>query len=269
MKETTEMSQPVFRRVSPAVGAEVVGLDLREPLSGALEKTLRDAWYRYGLLLFRDQDLSLDDLSRIASAFGEVSLAGEFGKRRYVSNVAADEDAVAKAGELPFHCELANTENPLYGLILYGIEVPPESAGGATIFANAHLAYETLPDAVKARIKGRDIVLRAGHYDQAVPDIATHPVVFPHPITGEAILFWNPRHYVEMVGLSSDESAPLVDEFSKRIHDPSLHYRHTWRQCDLIVWDNFKLQHAREDFDPNERRHLHRTQLGAPVPVEA
>jgi taurine dioxygenase len=68
--------------------------------------------------------------------------------------------------------------------MLYALGVP--SAGGDTLFANGYKAYETLPDAIKRRIDGRQ-ALNAYDYDTAAMKRGTrlaegvpsyvHPVV--------------------------------------------------------------------------------------------
>src|SRR6202048_5143312 len=59
--------------LSPAIGAEIVGLDLRTPLDNAQFGVVLDAWHRYCILLFRNQHLETEDQLRFAGRFGELS----------------------------------------------------------------------------------------------------------------------------------------------------------------------------------------------------
>ena len=53
---------PVIGKIHPHVGAEVSGVDLREPLDEDVFAIVRDAFHQYSVLVFRGQDIS-DDLS--------------------------------------------------------------------------------------------------------------------------------------------------------------------------------------------------------------
>jgi taurine dioxygenase len=51
-------------------GATVQGIDLRQPLDADTVTRLRQAWLQHQVLAFPGQDLSLEDLERIALHFG-------------------------------------------------------------------------------------------------------------------------------------------------------------------------------------------------------
>src|SRR5690242_19076040 len=70
----TSSSAIAINALSPALGAEVVGLDLRRPLDSATVKTIRDAFDRNIVLVIRDQDLSEEDQLRAAGYFGKVAI---------------------------------------------------------------------------------------------------------------------------------------------------------------------------------------------------
>src|SRR6266511_5690876 len=69
---TTTMATTTIRPLSPALGAEVTGIDLRQPLDPATVKALRDAFDQNIVLCIRDQKLSEDDQLRAAGYFGKV-----------------------------------------------------------------------------------------------------------------------------------------------------------------------------------------------------
>src|SRR5579872_4419800 len=143
-----------FRPVSPLFGFEVRGLDLRRPVDDETQARLRDAWDKQALLLFRDQELDEEQLDRVASTFGEISFDGFYSN--YVSNVVPK--ALVPEGELKFHMDFSFSPNPLRGIMLYAYEAPPEGAGGETLYAHAHLVWEILPPALKAKIKDLQVV---------------------------------------------------------------------------------------------------------------
>jgi taurine dioxygenase len=266
-----------FRPLAPFLGAEVRGVDLSRELSAAIADELRAAWHRYGVLLFRDQHLDEEQQLRVGRIFGEISDDGEYGVQNYVSNVI--ENGLTPHGELAFHCDHSWSEHPLRGLMLYGIEVPPPGAGGATVFADVKRAYELLPPEVKARIEGLQIVHTYPDQSKHVPipgpdprpgmPTATHPLAMPHPVTGETVLFCSARHFDRIAGWGPAEGLALVRELVTYIDRPEVQFAHEWRAGDLVVFDNFRAQHARTDFDRSHRRHLRRTQIGEPAAVPA
>ncbi len=258
-----------LRPVSDKFGVEVLGVDLRTDLDAATLDALRAAWHEHALLLFRGQELSDEQLDRVASIFGSISYEGEY--PHYVSNV--DPNGLVPAGELKFHMDFSWSDRPLRGLMLYGYEVPPPGAGGDTLFANVRLAYQLMPPELRARIAQLRIVhsttaVEGGSYGSYV-STSVHPIAFPHPVTGETVLYCSPRHFAGIEGLDDDQAAELCAELATYIQRAEVMYRHVWQPLDLVVWDNIKLQHARTDFDPKYRRHLRRTQIAAAAAVPA
>ena len=272
------MSNPQVRfeiRALPGpFGAEVIGLDTREPLpeDGRLE--LQRAWNKFALLLFRDQSLTAQEQLRLARVFGEIETENPEPLSEYVSNVVAE--GLNPYGELGFHHDNSAYPKLLRGIMLYSLEVPPEDAGGDTLFADARAAYRNLPGSLRSRISG--LTIRHGRPDrtkrEAIPGIrpeamkGERPLVLAHPVTNEPQLFLSRRHADRIVELPAEESGPLIDELSSYISRPEVVYRHVWRERDLLIWDNIALQHGRTDFDPKWRRHLRRTLIGEPATPE-
>ncbi len=261
------MRAPVLeiRPLAP-FGAEVRGLDLREAQPVETQAILRAALTEHALLFLRDQDLARDDLFRFATMFGNISDQGEAaGGYNYVSNVnapginAAGEVTLTTGnGELEFHLDHCFQESPLKAIVLHAIEVPNE--GGDTLFTDMRAITRRLPPALVAQLKGRTIrhrsPTRTGNPE------ATHPVMLEHPVSGVPLLFFSKMHAMEIHGLSKEASDALIKELPTYIGRPETTLRHTWRPNDLVIWDNLVLQHARTNFDPAERRHLQRVQIG-------
>src|SRR4029079_5287915 len=149
--------------------------------------------------------------------------------------------------------------------MLYAIEIP--SVGGNTLFANAYLAYELLPDDIKRRIAGRK-ALNAYDYDTAAtirktdvpagaPSFA-HPVVRTHPATGRKALYVNRLMTRRIEGLPAAESEELLNLLFDHQEQPQFIYEHVWRVGDILMWDNRCTLHARTDFSAGERRLMRR-----------
>src|SRR5260370_27974302 len=64
---------PTAGPLSPAIGAEIVDLDLRAPLDDVQFEAVLRAWHHHCVLLFRKQHLEAEDQLRFAGRFGELS----------------------------------------------------------------------------------------------------------------------------------------------------------------------------------------------------
>ena len=260
-----------FRSLSPSVGAEVVGLDLRDPIPDAVKQQLVDAWRERALLLFKHQSLTNERLAEAARIFGEIDTTSRNDNdgMYYISNVA--KDGQNPHGELGFHKDHLHYPRPMRGIMLFAIETPPPGAGGDTLFSDSRLAHMPLPGALRDRIS--TLTIRHGERVPNVPgkqamlvdspnaQQADHPLVFRHPVTGDDVLFLSGRHVDRVLGLDASDSSALIDELSSYIGRPEISYRHVWEPGDLVLWDNLALHHARTDFDPSYRRHLSRAQI--------
>lgn len=266
------------RPLSPALGGEVVGLDLSAPLAADAAAELKNAWHRHQVLVFRGQSISADDQRRLVACFGELQAPRSRIPRvnpdiLYVANVTVDGDrGELPEGDMQFHADQCYYDTPTGGAILYAIEVPRQ--GGNTLFANMYRAYETLPQALRARLEERDVLFaydyakNAYHRDK-VDETAprhVHPAVIRHPATGRPVLFVNRLMAERIVGLPPAESEALLAELFDHIERPEHVYEHRWRKGDVVVWDNFSTLHARTDFDPAERRVLRRMAIRGTTP---
>lgn len=281
--------------LSPAIGAEIRGVDLSQELSAAEVGIIREAWKNYLVLLFRNQDLSEDDQVRFTKYFGPLktrnrpaSERNEAGRTKYeetmlVSNIREDGKLIGSLpdGEMQFHSDGCYSEIPLGNTFLYAIQIPRQ--GGDTLFLNMCDAYDTLPSALKARVEGR-LAVNAYHYGTTLRDENedytklphyAHPVVRLHPESGRKALYVSrlmTRHIEAMPKTESDE---LLHALFDHIEQPKFVYAHKWTPGDLVVWDNSRTLHARTDFSDSERRLLRRTctagerVVGAPYPANA
>jgi len=253
------------------LGADVKGLDLREPLSAEWVRPLRQAFLEHQVLLFRDQRLSEEDQVRFTRYFGEpVPHVREQPDRPIpeifiISNVTENGVPIGALGneEIAFHSDLSYLPSPGSISILYAIEVPQR--GGETMWANCYLAYDSLAPELRGRIEG----LRAAHFhprrEQNPPRPAVHPIVRTHPETRKRSLYVNPHFTRYVEGLSSEESRALLDRLLLQVSSPRFVWTHPWRAGDLVMWDNRCTLHRRESFDNNSRRVMKRTQiLGEP-----
>jgi len=214
---------PTFalRPLSPALGVEIIGVDLSEEIDDYTFAQIRDAWHRNLVILLRGQELSEEDQVRFAEKFGPPAVihTKQFVRNHpavmLISNIREDGKPIGALpdGEMHFHTDQCHQERPAMASMLYALEVP--STGGNTLFANGYAAYETLPDGMKRLIEGRK-ALNAYDYDSAAMKRGTrlaegvpsyvHPVVRTHPATGRKALYVNRLMTVRIEGLPEPES---------------------------------------------------------------
>jgi taurine dioxygenase len=270
------------RPLSPALGAEIVGVDLGQEIDDRTFAQIRDAWHQHLVILLRDQELNEEDQVRFAEKFGPPAVihTKQFVRNHpavmLISNIREDGKPIGALpdGEMHFHTDQCHQERPAMASMLYAIEVP--RAGGNTLFANGYKAYETLPDALKLRIAGRK-ALNAYDYDTAAMKRGTrlaegvpsceHPVVRTHPATGRKALYVNRLMTVRIEGLPADESDDLLDTLFAHQERREFVYEHVWRPGELLMWDNRCTLHARTDFSPDERRLMRRVTILGEKPV--
>ena len=270
------------RPLSASIGAEIVGLDLSQPMSDALFAKVLDTWHQNLVILFRDQQLREDDQVRFGALFGPpaVSHTKRFTTANpavmLISNIRENGQMIGALpdGEMHFHSDQCHQERPAMASMLYALEVP--SKGGNTLFANAYKAYETLPESIKTRIEGRK-ALNAYDYQAAATHRGTrlregipscwHPAVRTHPATGKKALYVNRLMTIAIEGMPEEESDRLLGTLFDHQEQPQFVYEHVWRPHDLLLWDNRCALHARTDFSAAERRLLRRLTILGEKPV--
>ena len=266
-----------------ALGAEVIGVDLRA-LEDETFAATHQAWLDHQVLLFRDLQLTDDDLVAISRRFGDLDEAPvqETGRRfveghpeiYVVSNVVQDGMAIGSlgSGEAVWHTDMSYLPDPPKASALYALEVPP--IGGDTSFCSMYAAWEALPVPLQRRVEclrvKHDGTYNSGGYvregvtptgDPRTSPGTFHPLVYPHPETGRRALYLGRRRNAYIEGWSLDDSDALLDEIWAHATRESLTWRHQWRAGDLVLWDNRCTMHRRDAFDPTARRVMHRTQI--------
>jgi taurine dioxygenase len=272
-----------------ALAADIEGVDLSKALDAASLASIVEAWSEHLVLRFRGQKLSDPDLERFSAMLGPLDKAPTYSKGvrtdvgsdfvTVISNVVVNGVAIGDLGnaEALWHTDMSYNETPPMASALYSLEIPP--VGGETGFCNMYQAWETLPQDLRQRISGRMCVhdsstnsvggLRGGH--EAVTDVtktpgARHPMVITHPVTKRECLFLGRRRNAYIVGLPINESEELLDAVWAHTTKKELSWYQEWQVGDLILWDNRCVMHRRDDFDPNSRRIMHRTQIAGSKP---
>ena len=277
-----------LERLSPALGARVKDFDAGQVPDPQVVAALEQALAEHGVLVFRDQRLTPQAQVDFSRCFGPLEphvfenarLEGHPEIYVLSNRVEAGKAAGRSYAGLYWHSDMSYRPLPAMGSLLYALEIP--RIGGDTLFVNMEQVYESLSAGLQELLVGLRAVhdfshadrvffarredggrLSARHRAQTPP--AEHPVVRTHPLSGRRSLFVNPGFTSRFVGMTEEESAPILDMLYQRATDPAFSYRHQWRRGDLVFWDNRSGMH-RGVGDYQGRRHMHRTTVRGDEP---
>jgi taurine dioxygenase len=265
-----------IRKLTPAIGAEVSGIDLGGPLSNAQASALHDALMAHQVIFFRDQQMSVEQHKALGRLFGDLlvhpAAKAELEGHPEIRVVHADETTKVATGEV-WHSDMSCEPEPPMGSILYLHEGP--EAGGDTQFANMYLAYEALSEPIKRLCEGLTATHSSAHVysdgaygrsDKKFPE-AVHPVVRTHPVTGRKALFINRGFTTRIMELRRAESDALLELLLRHAETPEFQCRFRWQRHSVAFWDNrCALHRATFDYHPAVR-HGHRVTIKGDRPT--
>jgi len=286
-----------IRQIHPHFVGEVSGADLRTPISNAQATTLEDAINRYGVLVFRNQDITDEQQMAFSEHFGKLEVPD------LKSNITKDEDRrlgkfmadisnldrghnildgnsrqrMFNLGNRLWHSDSSYRTVPAKLSLLSARVVP--SRGGETQFADMCAAYDALDESLKMEIEGliceHSLMYSRGRlgFDDFSPEEKENfkPVlqtlVRTHPATGRRSLFLS-AHAGRIIGWPTAAARVLLEELTELATRPEFVYTHHWQPFDLVVWDNRRTMHRARRFDEvNEIRDMRRTTVAGEAPT--
>jgi taurine dioxygenase len=268
------------RRISGALGAEILGVDLRKDLAEETVAAIRRAFLEHLVVFFHDQPLTPALFMAFARRMGKPieypQVKGIAGFPEVIE-VKKLEHERQNFGGL-WHSDTAYLEIPPMGSMLLAREVPPY--GGDTEFANQYAAYEALSEGMRKLLDGMVAVNASTKADatrtredrmkeQGLATrqfLAEHPVVRTHPETGRKALYVNVGHTVRFKDMTEEESEPLLEFLYRHQVRPELTCRFRWRVGSLAFWDNRCTQHNPLNDYHGHRRVMHRITLAGDKP---
>lgn len=277
------------RPLPGGIGAEIVGIDLGRALSTNDFERVHRAHLDHHLVVFRDQRITAQQHIDFSRRFGRlmVHVLHQFHLPGHpeilvVSNIVENGKPIGlgDAGKY-WHSDISYKPLPSLGSLLHAQELPSE--GGDTLFADMHMAYDTLPAHLRHAIEGRQAVhsylAKYGQMQKEAnwrPTLSAeqlaqvqevvHPVVRTHPETGRKALFVSEGFTTHIVGLPEGEGRQILDELFAHSIQPEHIYRHQWREHDLVFWDNRSLMHLAAGTPTHLRRKLYRTTIEGDAP---
>jgi alpha-ketoglutarate-dependent 2,4-dichlorophenoxyacetate dioxygenase len=283
-----------IRQIHPVFVGEVSGVDLTRPLSRADIAAIEAGMDRYAVLVFRDQNITDEQQIAFTRNFGEIenSAGGNVTKPHEkrlnplmndVSNLGHDNRPLARddrrrlfnLGNQLWHSDSSFRAIPAKYSVLSGRTVAKK--GGNTEFADMRAAYDALDGETEQLVE--DLVCEHSLlYSRGLLGFDVTPeeramfrpvrqrLVRTHPVTGRKSLYLA-SHAGTIVGWPMPEARALLRDLSEHATQPQFVHAHTWRQYDLVMWDNRQLMHRVRRFHESEVRDMRRTTVAGDAPT--
>lgn len=257
-------------RIGGNIGAEIRGLDLRGPIAADTFDALHAAFVRHEVLVFRDQDITIDEQMAFGRLFGELSIhpfSPNLDDKREVIVLDYGADNPPALTDQWHADETFRAAPP--ALTILRANVVPEH-GGDTLFASMTAAYTGLSDRMKQYVHGLEAVhdfkpwrplftsseahqAKLRELERAYPN-PSHPVVRIHPVTGRRVINVNAQFTTKIKGLSAEESELILGHLYARAKVPEVQLRVRWQPHTVVMWDNRSVHHyAPHDYYPQRR----------------
>ncbi len=267
-------------RVQPLTGvfgAEITGVDLGEGLDDATFEAGRDAIVGHGVVTVPDQRLTPATQLAFVQRFGGIHYhphAQGLPEQPEVLELLKTETDTTNFGS-GWHSDQMFTAEPASYTCLYDIEIP--EAGGDTLFACMRNAYRQLSPGMQRiaeaarglnlsfagqlRLKNKSAAeVFSGMRAKDAPaeeDLAEHPIVIRHPVTGEPSLYVG-IHTLSLVDFTEAESRLLIDHWMSVLTEHTNTLRVRWKPGTLTLWDNRRVVHNALNDYQGKRRRMHR-----------
>ena len=285
-----------INQIHPVFAGEVSGVDLTKPLSRDEAAAIEEGMNLYGVLVFRDQNITDEQQIAFTKNFGDLEIKAKPGNIRKasesrlgagigdLSNLTKDGKIIEaddrqwffKLGDRLWHSDSSYAVIPAKFSALSARAIP--SWGGNTDFADMRAAYDALDDRTKGEVE--DLICEhsliysraaVGFTDLTPEEIANFKPVLQrlvrtHQATGRKSLFLS-SHAGAIVGWTIPEARSYLRELTEHATQREFVYSHEWRQYDLVMWDNRATMHRAKRFDRNEVRDMRRTTLGGDRPT--
>ena len=269
--------------ISTALGAQIEGVDLTQPLSVEQREAIEQALLKHQVIFFKNQSINPQQQARFAANFGDLHIHPIYPNIPEQPEVLVLDTAVTDVRDnAVWHTDVTFLPTPAMGAVLSAKQLP--AFGGDTLWASGIAAFEGLSAPLQQLLDG----LSATHdFTQSFPlerfgstpeDFArwdqtrknnpplSHPVVRTHPVSGRKSLFVNEGFTTRINELSEAESDAILTLLFAHATRPEYTIRWRWQENDVAFWDNRVTQHyAVDDYRPN-RRVMHRATILGDAP---
>jgi alpha-ketoglutarate-dependent 2,4-dichlorophenoxyacetate dioxygenase len=272
--------------LGPGFGAELRGITLADVAADdTAYRQVRAAFEEHSVLVFRGQDVTDETQIAFSRRFGplEVTKVGSegFGTNLVIlktlddnGKIVPDDHRLAlrnKANQL-WHTDSPFKRVPALASVLSSRIIP--ARGGETEFVSTRLAFERLDPALRTRLENsfawHDYAYSRG---KIAPDLASPQeraalppqcwrLVWKNPVNGRGAIYLASHSYA-IEGMELTAARKLLGELMAAATAPGLSYTHTWRNGDVVMWDNRATMHRGRPWPPQEPRYIVRTTISA------
>lgn len=264
--------------IGPTTGVEVSGLSGGQLLDREVADLCLDSLERRGVVIFREANVSDDDLVAFSGLLGNVASLPMGGDKQHpeIQKVTRDASksklAAYRESTFYWHIDGTTADVPDKATLLTARQVSDDDSGD-TEFANTYAAYAALPSDDKAAIED----VRVEHSFAAsqllvYPDpdpkeragwdrtpSREHPLVWTHRTGRKSMVLGSTAGRV--VGKAEAEGKALLDRLLDWATQPRFVLRHRWRVGDLVIWDNTGMLHRARPYGESSGRLMLRTSL--------
>lgn len=264
--------------VSPALGAEIGGVDIAAGVDDKQLAEIKQAFADFGVIFLRDQHITPDQHIEFAERWGKININRFFkavDTHPQIAEVRKEPHQKSNIGS-SWHTDHSYDQIPAMGSLLYAREVP--EVGGDTLFSSMYAAYDSLSDGLKKTLGQMNAIHSSRHafgeaaYVDADPDDvggrlgntaaatqdAVHPVIIRHPLSGRPSLYVNGDFTVSFEGWTQQESQPLLDYLYAQARQNEFTCRFKWRKGSMAIWDNRATHHCALNDYQGQFRLMHR-----------
>ena len=257
------------RKITDQFGLEIIDIDLAAEISDGDFARLVELYYNHSMLLFRNQNLSVEAQSRLAHRFGQPKIetrkqfnfqeCPEVSTIGNISSTAGKPLAFFVNGGFGWHTDGTAACHVDAATFLYAVEVPRD--GGDTLFLSTAEAYDRAPEHLKTKLQdvsfltsfhahndplfesNPDSFIPLTPQERAALPPVWHKVIQTHPVTGRSV-FYLSLEPLEFNGIENADGKQLLDEILQLSSAPERIYRHHWQPGELIIWDNHAMLHS-------------------------
>lgn len=249
--------QPSVSPITTNVGAVIHGIDTTAPLTQSEIGVIRDALKDYGVVFFKGQDLSDDQLGEFVTQFGQpIPEPFATAMQPNAPPVGTTDLGRTKQSTSVWHTDTTFVPEPPGLTALRAVE--PPAYGGDTCWSSMYAAYDALSAPIQELIDGLNAAhsmvptlhrmgaLVAGEHAGNTETYAlhyTHPLVRVHPVTGKKALYYSEAGVTHIPELSQAESEHILALLREHCKSPDFMMRWHWEANDLALWDNRCVQH--------------------------